>query len=86
MKRRNLLALFHCLWLNAIAFFMVLFAYLDLELYFALGFVGLLVIVQLEGASPAKPAYILRMKYIMAVGVMVFGIMVARNVLEILAV
>jgi hypothetical protein len=71
-------------WLFTILFFMVLSTYLDLELFFALGFIGILIIAELTDTVYAKPLWLLRMRYVIAAGVVIFAFVVARKVLEIL--
>jgi hypothetical protein len=71
-------------WLFLVLFFMVLSAYLDLELFFALGFIGILVIAELADTRYAKPRSMLNMRYLIAGGVIIFSLIVARKVLEIL--
>ncbi len=84
MRKKHLAGFALLAWLFTIAFFMVLSAYVDLELYFALGFIGLLILVELSDTVFARPRYLLRLRYVVAGGVVVFGAIVARKVLEIL--
>jgi hypothetical protein len=72
------------LWLLAVTIFMTASRYYDLELFFALGFIGILVLVEMIDTVYAKPRSQRRLRYMVAAGVIVFGAIVARKVLEIL--
>lgn len=73
------------LWCLVVAAFMLLNRALDLEVYFVLALIGLLVLVELADTSTLQPAHLRRAKYVVAAGVLVFGWIVANKVMEILA-
>jgi len=73
------------LWLLLVIFFMVLARNLSLEIFFVLWLIGLLVIVELIGPSFVQPAYLRYLKYLIAAGVIVFAVIVAKKVMEILS-
>jgi len=63
----------------------MLLAYrIDLEIFFVLWLIGLLVIVELMDTRFTLPPYLRYIKYIVAVGIVIFGAIVTQKVLEIL--
>jgi hypothetical protein len=73
------------LWSLVIAAFMLLNRALDLEVFFVLVLIGLLVMVELIDTSSVQSGHLRRAKYVVAVGVLVFGWVVMNKVVEILA-
>ena len=57
----------------------------DLEIYFVLFLIGILIVVELIDTISATPRYLANLRYIIAIGVVLFGWIVATKVLEILA-
>lgn len=72
-------------WLITIAFFMVLSRTLDLEVFFVLSLIGLLVIAVLIDGAFSRPRYMRHIGYLIAAGVAIFAYIVAQKILEILA-
>lgn len=73
------------IWLLLVIFFMILARSLSLEIFFVLWLIGLLVIVELIGPAYVQPSYLRTLRYLIAAGVVVFGVIVAQKVLEILS-
>ena len=73
------------LWLFFVIFFMVLSQQLNLEIFFVLWLIGLLVVTELTETVYVTPTHLRYRRGIIAAGVIIFGIIVARKVLEILA-
>jgi len=71
-------------WLMVIIAFMLLNRTFDLEVFFALALIGLLVVVILIDTSSVQPRYLRRMKYLVAIALIAFGFMVANHIVEIL--
>jgi hypothetical protein len=82
-KRIALLAL--TLWLILIIAFMILARTLDLEIFFVLWLIGILVVVELVSGASATPRYLKYLRFVIAAGVIIFGAIVAQKVLEILS-
>jgi hypothetical protein len=82
-KRIALLAL--TLWLILIIAFMLLAGTLDLEIFFVLWLIGILVVVELVSGASATPRYLRYLRFVIAAGVIIFGAIVAQKVLEILS-
>jgi threonine/homoserine efflux transporter RhtA len=57
---------------------------LSLELFFVLSLIGLLVIVELTAPFNVTPRWRRRLKWFIALGLVVFGIIVVRRILSIL--
>lgn len=74
------------IWSVVITAFMLLNRTLDLEVFFVLLLIGLLVVVELIDPVSVQPRSMRRLKYIVAVGVIIFGSIVARRVMEILGI
>jgi hypothetical protein len=72
-------------WGLLVAASMLLNRTLDLEVFFVLVLIGLLVLVELADTATLQPGRIRRAKYVVAAGVLVFGWVVANKVMEILA-
>ena len=72
-------------WLMVIIAFMLLRQTFDLEIFFVLALIGLLVVVVMIDTSSVQPRYIRRMKYVVATAFLIFGYIVANRIVEILA-
>lgn len=72
------------IWLLLVIFFMILAQTISLEIFFVLWLIGLLVIVEFMGPSYVQPRYIRYLKYLITVGIVIFGFIIAQKVLEIL--
>lgn len=85
MKKKDLAIIVVSIWLIIITVFMLLAARIDLEIFFVLWLIGLLVIVELMDTRFTLPPYMRYLKYVVAAGILLFGCMVAMKVMEILA-
>ena len=85
MKKKVLAAIALVVWLVIIAVFSLLANRVDLEIFFVLWLIGLLVIVELMDMRYSLPPYLRYIKYLVAAGIIVFGGIVTQKVLEILA-
>ncbi len=72
------------LWLLLVLSFMLLARTLNIEIFFVLWLLGLLVIVEFIGPLYVRPSYFRYLKYLIAVGIIGFGAIVAQKVMEIL--
>jgi hypothetical protein len=73
------------IWFAVITAFMLLNQALDLEVFFVLALIGLLVVVELIDTTTVQPRTLRRIKYVIAVGVLLFGYIVASKIMEIVA-
>jgi hypothetical protein len=85
MKKKVLAAIIMFIWLGVICTFMLLAHRVDLEIFFVLWLIGILVIVELVDTRFSLPSYLRYIKYLVAAGIVLFGGIVTQKVLEILA-
>ena len=85
MKKKVLAAIALVVWLVILSIFSLLAYRVDLEIFFVLWLIGLLVIVELMDTRFSLPSYLRYIKYLVAAGIVVFGVIVTQKVLEILA-
>jgi hypothetical protein len=85
MKKKILAAIALCAWLVIVCGFMLLASRVDLEIFFVLWLIGILVIVELADTRFSLPPYLRYVKYTIAAGIILFGGIVTQKVLEILA-
>lgn len=84
MKKKTLAVTIMAVWLMVICIFMLLATWIDLEIFFVLWLIGLLIIVELMNTRFSLPPYMKYLKFIVAAGILLFGVIVAMKVLEIL--
>lgn len=72
------------LWLTTISLLMLLGERFDLGLFFVLGFIGFLVIVELMEPYYIKPGYVVRIRFLIAIGIVLFGAVIVQKLLELL--
>lgn len=84
MKKQQLAALSLALWLIVFSFVMVLLQWSDLELFFAVWFIGLLIVVSFIEPHYIRLKYQNNMNYLIAAGVVIFGIIFLLKIIEIL--
>ena len=84
MKKKDLAVIVIAIWLMIVSIFMLLAYQIDLEIFFVLWLIGLLVIVELMDTRFSLPPYMRYLKYVVAAGIILFGAIVVGKVLEIL--
>jgi hypothetical protein len=84
MRKPHLAVIAIAVWLSIVIAFMLLAGRADLEIFFVLWLIGILVIVELIDTRFSQPRYLRNMKYMIAIGIVIFGWIVAQKVLEIL--
>ena len=85
MRKEQIAIIAFAVWLMCIAIFMLLAQSVDLEIFFVLSLIGFLIIVELISPKYIQPGYLRYIRYILAVAIVIFGLIVARKVMEILA-
>lgn len=85
MKKKVLATIILFIWLVVISAFMLLASRIDLEIFFVLWLIGVLVVVELMDTRFSLPPYIRNIKYMTAAGIVIFGGIVTMKVVEILA-
>jgi hypothetical protein len=84
MRKEQIAIIAIAVWLSLISGFMVLAQRVDLQLFFVLSFIGFLIIVQLIAPKYIRPGYLRYIQIILAVAIVIFGVIIAQKVLEIL--
>ena len=85
MKKKIIAASALVVWLFLISFFMILSRHVDIEVFFVLWLIGLLVVVEMVDTRFSQPVYLKYVKVLVAAGIVIFGVIVTQKVLEILA-
>jgi hypothetical protein len=84
MRKKQIAEIALGLWFIIIAVSMLLAERFDLALFFVLGFIGFLVIVELMEPHFVKPGYLWYTRSLIVVGIVLFGAIVAQKILDIL--
>jgi len=84
MRKKQIAAFSLALWLFIIAYFMLFVERFDLGLFFVLGFMGFLMIVELLEPRYVKPAYLRNIRVLTIAGIVISGVVVAQKLMEIL--
>jgi len=71
-------------WMLASLLVLTLIDSMSLELLFVVSLIGFLVVVELTAPFTIQPAWRRRLKWLIAIGLLVFGAIVVRRILEIL--
>jgi hypothetical protein len=85
MNKKLFSAVALAVWLVIVSLFMLLAGRVDLEIFFVLWLIGILVIVELADTRFSLPPWLRYVKYMIAAGIILFGGIVTRKVLEILS-
>ena len=84
MRKKLIAAVALASWLTLISLFMLFAERFDLLLFFILGFIGFLVIIELMEPNYIKPTYIRYARVLIVVGIVLCGAIVAQKVLDML--
>lgn len=84
MRKKQIAAIALALWLTIIAVFMLFAERFDLGLFFVLGFIGFLVIVELMEPHYVKPGYVWYTRVLTALGIVLFSAILAQKLLDLL--
>ena len=84
MRKQQIAIIILAFWLTIVSVIMILAQRVDVEIFFVLGMIGMLVIVQLMQSDYVQPGYMKYFSYLIAVGTVIFGIIVALKILNIL--
>jgi len=83
MNRKQVAAITLMLWLTIVLVFMLLVQQFDLEIFFFLTLIGILVIAELIKHHYVQPGYMRYLDYLIGAGIVVFGIIFVHKVMEI---
>jgi len=84
MRKQQIAILALAVWLTLIAVFMLLAQSVDLEIFFVLSLIGFLVIAELIAPNYIQPGYMRYIRFLLAAGIVLFGIIVVQKVLDVL--
>lgn len=71
-------------WMLGVILILAVVGSLELELFFVLSLIGFLVVVELTAPIAVTPAWRRRLPWLIALGLLVFGVIVIRRILAIL--
>jgi hypothetical protein len=84
MIKKKIATVIFALWLTIISVLMLLVERIDLALFFVLGFIGFLVIVELMEPHYFRPGYVPRIRFLIATGIVLSGAIIIQKLLEML--
>jgi hypothetical protein len=83
-RRRQQFVIGHVAWTLAAILALALLDAVSLELVFVLSLIGFLIVVELTAPITVTPRWRSRLKWLIALGLVVFGVIVVRRILAIL--
>jgi hypothetical protein len=83
-EKKQIAIVVHIIWLLIVIFFMILSRNISLEIFVVLWLIGFLVIMELISPTFVRPSHIRYLKFLMAVGVLVFAYIIILKLMEIL--
>ncbi|PKL59801.1 MAG: hypothetical protein CVV33_05970 [Methanomicrobiales archaeon HGW-Methanomicrobiales-4] len=84
MTKKQIAIVTICSWLFIITAFMLAAQRFDLEIFFVLWLIGILIVVELTETRYFQTPHLKKIKYIIAIGILIFGFIVVEKVLVIL--
>ena len=84
MRRRQQFVTGQLVWMVGAILLLAVLGSLSLELFFVVSLIGFLVVVELTAPVAITPAWRSRLKWLILVGLVVFGYVVVRRILAIL--
>jgi len=84
MRKEQIAVIALAAWLTVILIFMLLAQTFDIGIFFVLSIIGFLITLKLITPKYIRPGYIRYIRYILAAGIVIFGVIVALKVMEIL--
>jgi hypothetical protein len=84
MNKNQIVPIALSVWLTIVAVFMLLLHQFDLEIFFVLMLIGILIIAELIKDQYIQPMYQRCLNYLIGAGIIVFGAIVVQKVFEVL--
>jgi hypothetical protein len=84
MRKQQIAIIALTVWLTLVSLFMLLAHQVNFEFFFVLCLMGILVIAQLMQSFYVQPGYMQYIRYIIAAGIVIFGVIVGLKILNIL--
>lgn len=82
MTKKKIAAIALALWFIIISCFMLFVGRFELALFFGLGFIGFLLIIEIIEPHYIKPSYTRYIRFLILIGVVIFGVVVLEKLLE----
>lgn len=83
-RRRQRFVTIQAMWMLGTLLCLAVLGALSFELYFVLSLIGLLVVIELTAPFNVTPRWRSRLKWLVALGLVLFGAVVVRRILGIL--
>jgi hypothetical protein len=84
MRKEQIAIIALAVWLTVITVFMLVAHSVNLEIFFLLSLIGFFIIVELITPKYIRPGYLRYIQYILAAGIVIFGVIVVLKVMQIL--
>ena len=84
MRKEQIAIIALAAWLIVISVFMLLARSVNLEIFYVLALIGFLIIVELIAPKYVLPGYLRYIRYLLAVAIVIFAVIVGQKVMEIL--
>jgi uncharacterized membrane protein len=84
MRMKQIAPIILALWFTIVSVSMLLLEQIDLVLFFVLGFIGFIVIVELMEPHYVQPGYVWYIRFLIAMGIVIVGAIVAQKLLNVL--
>jgi len=84
MRKEQIAIIAFAAWLILISVFMLLSNTINFEIFFFLSLIGFLIIVNLITPQYIQPGYLRYFRFLLAAGIVIFGVIVAQKLMEIL--
>jgi Ni,Fe-hydrogenase I cytochrome b subunit len=84
MRKEQIAVIALAAWLTVITVFMLVAQTFDIGIFFVLSIIGFLITQKLITPKYIQPGYTRYIRYILAAGIVIFGVIVALKVMEIL--
>jgi hypothetical protein len=82
MRKEQIAVISLAAWLTLISILMLLAQTFDIGIFFVLSLIGFFILVELIMPKYIRPSYFRYIQYILAAGIVIFGVVVAQKVLE----
>jgi hypothetical protein len=82
MIKKQIAIIAFALWLIIISLSMLFAGWFDVALFFVLGFIGFLVIVELSDLHYVKPDYTRYIRFVIIAGIILSGAIIVQKVME----
>ena len=83
MRKQQIAIIALALWLTLVSVFMLLAQQVDLGIFVVLSLIGMLLIVQFIQSYYVQPGYLKYIRYLIAAGIIIIGVIVALKILDI---